>query len=1347
MLKTVLVPLTLILVLVATNSHSPFISFKKISNGSANRSQPNKNGIDNSASGVKPNGEMQTGVLEKMMVADGNAQMRIDLNRLTGIESKGKLSTLRFSLTPNAFFTVLVFNKNLRGPEPGAVALLPRDSSAKLPALLSASFNQLVIEKTDWSERFDLVVRDSKTGFIFFNIEGNLYDYDPGAQLLSITEGRLLISEEFAAKLGRKEDAGALVGKISITATMRPIEVNYIVDGEVTAADMPSTPRQDALVPGPDVIVGDLSSLQQFGSSGTQVGLAVATDSCNAGAEPLHWFALPQNDHPVIPQNLYRMSGGAGNDERFEQIGQSWLKHAFTALQNNICNFGCTPSGTGTLLGAGCSDPYSASLNAGQSSLGSRAWVNPFTGAYPGSSPNPNNHSGHTHTGTSHRILVEISDLNTTLNPGATYYAESQYVTPHEYAWCQTHPGQCNQYNNASYRRFNVSGTTSFSFSAVGSTVQSKSAVTAWPGASIVVLEPAPGVDGLAFVAYKVTNPLPGIWHYEYAIYNQNLDRAIQSFSLPLPSGIVLTNIGFHAPPQPAAFLNDGTVGSAGFSSTPWTATQDPSSLTWASETFAQNQNANAVRWGTLYNFRFDTDRPPDTANATIGFFKTGSPVQALIQVPSGGNPTPTPTPTPIPTPTPGDFSLSLNGTSAYVNVPSSPTLNIGSALTVEAWVKTNSASTQQGIIERYDWTPGAGGYGLRITAAGKPAFFTIRNDSQLDFLEGPSALTPGVWNHVAGVYDGSQLRLYVNGSLVGSLSATVVPLNGNGSLKIGARGDDATFKFNGLIDEARLSAAALYTTNFTPDVDPGASASTRGLWKFDAQDASDTSGNNNHGALNGGAAFSSDVPPGGPPPTPTPTPSPSPTPTPGGFSLSLNGSTSYIDVPSNVTLNVGSAITVEAWVKTNSASTQQGIIERYDWTPSAGGYGLRLTNAGRPAFFTIRNDSQLDFLESPTTLTPGQWYHLAGVYDGSQLRLYVNGGLVASLAASSVPLNGNGSLKIGARGDDASFKFNGLIDEGRVTASAVYTANFTPDTHLTGGASTRGLWKFDSQDGSDNSGNNNNGTLIGGAAFSTDVPSGGPPPTPTPTPTPGNFSLSLNGSTGYANVPSSPTLNIGSAITVEAWVKTNSVFTQQGIIERYDWTPAAGGYGLRLMPGGTVAFFTVRNDSQVDFLQSPSVMSIGQWYHIAGVYDGAQLRLYVNGSLAASMAATIVPLAGNGSLKIGARGDDATFKFNGLIDEARVSASALYTTNFTPDPHLLAGASTRGLWKFDLQDASDTSGNNNNGALVGGAAFSTDVPGSGPIPPSAMFRGLAEWARQSLVAAIGFRVYALSPP
>jgi hypothetical protein len=601
--------------------------------------------------------ERDTGTLEKMIVANGSAAMDLDLNRLNGLESGSRMTTLRFALVPDSFFTVLVFNNDLRGPLPSSIGLTPQNVAA-LPATLNASYQQLVIESMPWGEPFELVVRDGKSGFVFFNIEGQAFDYEANDHFLSTQTGRLLLSKEFATALGRPSDAGSAVGKFSLGATMRTIEITRFVNGEVTSDVLParSSGRQGnqpdvGSVPGPDVIVGDLTGLAQFdGSSGTQVGLAVATDSCNAGTIDLHWFALPNNDHPVIPQNLYRMSGGLTNDERFEQIGQSNVKHAFTALTNNICGFGCNGVG-GSNLGSGCSDPYSASLNSGGSghSLGSRAWINPFSGAYPrgDSATPPNSHTGHTHTGPSHRILVEINDLNTTLNLGATYWVEAQYITPHEYTWCQANPGQCNMYNNVSHRKYTVVGTGSpFSFSTGGSvTVREKAAIAEWTGAASVEIKPDTVNDGIGLVAYKVTNPSPGVWHYEYAIYNQNLDRGIQSFSVPVGNGVTLTNIGFHAPPQQPGWAADGTVGNAGYSSAPWTVTQGGGAITWSSETFAQNQNANAIRWGTLYNFRFDANSPPTSAqtnsntsptvNATVGFFKTGSPITVQVQGPS----------------------------------------------------------------------------------------------------------------------------------------------------------------------------------------------------------------------------------------------------------------------------------------------------------------------------------------------------------------------------------------------------------------------------------------------------------------------------------------------------------------------------------------------------------------------------------------------------------------------------------------------------------------------------------------------------------------------------------------
>jgi len=219
---------------------------------------------------------------------------------------------------------------------------------------------------------------------------------------------------------------------------MQPIQIDQLVMGETKSMVMPPIqhavgPGVPNLVPGPDVIVGEIESLDEFGNTQTQVGLAVGTDSCNNGDQPVDWFQLPQTDHPVVPQNLYRMSGGADNTERFEQIGHSWMKHTFFALEDGVCGTcNTTNCQTGSHLCPGCSDPYTSGLNGSQTGIGSRAWVNPFTGSFPA---NADDHTGHNHDGVSHRIRVDTTDLNTTMNPGASYFAEAAYISPHEYTW------------------------------------------------------------------------------------------------------------------------------------------------------------------------------------------------------------------------------------------------------------------------------------------------------------------------------------------------------------------------------------------------------------------------------------------------------------------------------------------------------------------------------------------------------------------------------------------------------------------------------------------------------------------------------------------------------------------------------------------------------------------------------------------------------------------------------------------------------------------------------------------------------------------------------------------------
>ena len=546
------------------------------------------------------------------------------------------------------------------------MALIPQAGAnvpgySNLPLALGASLKQLVVEKLSSdrairSRRARCARRDSP--FLI------LKDISTITMQLRSCSASPVAGFWFQKNLPRRSAARQTPAQLSEKSPSaqrcNPIEITQLDEnGDVKSATLPALNQPGVgTVPGPDVIIGELIGLVQLdnGAVNGRVGISLGTDACNKGTIDVDWFALPNNDHPFIPQNLYRMSGGADNTERFEQIGQSWGKHAFTAASSNTCGFGCNGVG-GEHLGSGCSDAYGAGLNGAQDLIGSRAWVNPFTGNFP-SGTTSNNHSGHIHNVTSHRILVETSDLIPAQNPGATYFAEAQYMVPHEYTWCQTHPGECNMFNNVSYQQQSVSGgPTNFNFSPLGATAREQPAIEAWTGAVVSdPIEPDPGNDGIFFVAYKVTGPDAGVWHYEYAVYNENLDRGIQSFEVVFPFFPPGTfNGGFHAPPQHPGFPHDGTQGDAGYSSTPWIFTDNFQSVTWNCETFAQNQNANAIRFGTLYNFRFDSNAPPSGSTANVGFFKTGSPISVAVMAPfmSDATPTPPPSPTPTVTPTP----------------------------------------------------------------------------------------------------------------------------------------------------------------------------------------------------------------------------------------------------------------------------------------------------------------------------------------------------------------------------------------------------------------------------------------------------------------------------------------------------------------------------------------------------------------------------------------------------------------------------------------------------------------------------------------------------------------------
>jgi len=373
----------------------------------------------------------------------------------------------------------------------------------------------------------------------------------------------------------------------------------------------------------PDVIVGAIPDISKYGA-GTINGVsymayAIGTTSCNIGNAQLEWFASPDSRHPFIPMNMYRLKGG-----KIEQIGMSWGKHGFTALQGTLCG-SCQASSTGNYLGIGCSDPYSSGLNGGQSGLGTRSEINAHTGTFPGTynagmPPAPSTYG--------RRLAVKASDLDPAQNAGAVYFVEGHYIHPQDAA-------ANNDNNNASYRQVTVGAISSgaYTLTLTGATIQQKAAIEAWKASDPTVTQSyadAQG-DGRFIVSSKARDLGNGQWRYEYAVHNLNSHRSGRSFSVPVPAGASISNVGFKD-----IDYHSGDP----YAATDWTSAVSGGSVTWTGGDFATSANGNALRFATLYNFWFDANVAPASANATIGLFRPGAAgdpnsVTASIQAPS----------------------------------------------------------------------------------------------------------------------------------------------------------------------------------------------------------------------------------------------------------------------------------------------------------------------------------------------------------------------------------------------------------------------------------------------------------------------------------------------------------------------------------------------------------------------------------------------------------------------------------------------------------------------------------------------------------------------------------------
>jgi len=324
--------------------------------------------------------------------------------------------------------------------------------------------------------------------------------------------------------------------------------------------------------------------------------MAMTTTSCNVGDVNVTWAAPMAEVHPCIIQNVYRLLDG-----RLEQIGAADVKHGFFATNSNGCGV-CQHPGVGSALGPDCSDTYSVSNNSNRQYMAPRHEINPYLGTWDcqgshfsgGTNDCIRRHRGTSlHEPTEHFIQIFDGDLGLA---GATYYYEGYYVVG----------GDENKSNNIGWRSASLNWNGSIWIASMLSGFSTGALIDTWGDQRTTVSDG----EGEVTLAVTTTDLGNGQYHYEYALFNFDLERQIRSFTLPVSTDVTVSNAGFHDPD-----LDPGND---------WLFMQNAGTITWFTESFAQNPVANANIYGTLFNFRFDADAAPTAATVTLGLFKPG---------------------------------------------------------------------------------------------------------------------------------------------------------------------------------------------------------------------------------------------------------------------------------------------------------------------------------------------------------------------------------------------------------------------------------------------------------------------------------------------------------------------------------------------------------------------------------------------------------------------------------------------------------------------------------------------------------------------------------------------------
>ncbi|MFE7846751.1 LamG-like jellyroll fold domain-containing protein [Microbacterium sp. NPDC057407] len=161
------------------------------------------------------------------------------------------------------------------------------------------------------------------------------------------------------------------------------------------------------------------------------------------------------------------------------------------------------------------------------------------------------------------------------------------------------------------------------------------------------------------------------------------------------------------------------------------------------------------------------------------------------------------------------------------------------------------------------------------------------------------------------------------------------------------------------------------------------------------------------------------------------------------GSALSFNGTTSYVNIGTPSSLGFTGNITVAAWVKPTSVGSESVIVGKA-WDGSTTPFWLSLLNGTTARFGHYQGGLTVADGTSPTSLTDGNWHHVAGVYDGTAYKTYIDGVLRATTTSGQGVSAGTGNIQIGRIDEPTKKYFAGGIDQVRIYNTALSAADIS---------------------------------------------------------------------------------------------------------------------------------------------------------------------------------------------------------------------------------------------------------------------------------------------------------------